>query len=273
MNGLDFKKKLYKYWETSPEYYEIAHLLHADTEAKLKEFFTAVKKGDRVLDVACGGGVNRKNLPEDIFYCGIDLSFAGLSFAKQSNKGASFIKADAENLPIMNSSFDCIISTNAVEHFMEPRLIFDEILRVCKKDGCILLVFPNFGDYIFHYPPSLSHVMNRFTYRMMYIARQLYRQTVRLFVRRRLFFAKIDVVPNVLINSYSPDNDIVYLASGREVKSYFESLGASVAVKSKNKFSFATPFFRNIPKNIFRVYKAANPYYGWHGDSMLLIRK
>ena len=108
---------------------------------------------------------------------------------------------------------------------------------------------------------------------MMYIARQLYRQTVRLFVRRRLFFAKIDVVPNVLINSYSPDNDIVYLASGREVKSYFESLGASVAVKSKNKFSFATPFFRNIPKNIFRVYKAANPYYGWHGDAMLLIRK
>ncbi len=273
MNGPDFKKKLYGYWDGSREYYEMAESLHIGAKAKLEELFMAVKEGDKVLDVACGGGVNRKNLPKNIFYCGIDLSFTGLSFAKQSNPAAGFIKADAENMPIADSSFDCVISTNAVEHFMQPRLIFDEMWRVCKEGGCILLTFPNFGDYVFHYPPSLVHMMNRFDYRMIYIARQLYRQTSRIFTKKSLFFAKIDAVPGVLINSYSPDTDIVYLASGREVKNYFESLGASVTVKSKSKFSFAAPFFRNILKNIFRIYKALNPYYSWHGDTILVIKK
>lgn len=273
MNELNLKKKLYKYWDESPTYYEIAENVHADIEAKRKEVFKAIKEGGRILDVACGSGVNRKELPKEIFYCGIDLSFAGLSAAKRSYASASFVKADAENLPITNSSFDYVISTNAVEHFIEPKLIFDEMWRVCKKGGCILLIFPNYGDYIFRYPPSVSYMMNRPRYRIMYIARQLYRQTVRIFVRRNFSFAKIDAVPDVLINPYSPDTDIIYLASGREVKSYFESLGASVTVKSKNKFSFAIPFFRNILRNIFRIYKAINPYYNWHGDTILVIRK
>lgn len=274
MNESIVKRELYKYWDTNSKYYEIAEDVHADVEAERRKLFTFIKEGERVLDIACGSGVNRKDLPEKIHYCGIDLSFIGLSAAKQSNINARFVKADAENLPVMSSSFDYVISTNAVEHFIEPRVVFDEIWRVCKKGGCILLTFPNFGDYIFKYPPSVSYMMNKLSYRAMYIAKQIYRQTIRIFIKRSFFFAKIDVVPDVLINPYLPDTDITYLASGREVMSYFESLGASdIRVESKNLFSFAKPFMKNILRNIFRVYKAVNPYYSWHGDTVLVIRK
>ena len=273
MNESDIKKSLYHYWDTSSKYYEIAESIHKDIDDRSKELFTLVKEGSKVLDVACGSGVNRKNLPKNIFYCGIDLSFAGLSYAKQLGTDNSFIKADAERLPLTNGSFDYIISTNAVEHFINPKLIFDEMWRVCKEGGCILLIFPNFGDYIFNYPPSIAHAMSKMPYKTMYIFRQFYRQTMRILFKRIFFFAKIDVAPGVLLNSYSPDNDVMYLASGREVTNYFEMRGASVTVMSKNKLSFVAPFLRNFPRNIFRFYKTVNPYYEWHGDSILVIRK
>lgn len=274
MNEFDLKNKLHKYWDTSPEYYEIAENVHVDIEAKRKELFSFIKEGRKILDIACGSGVNRNDLPEKIFYCGIDLSFIGLSIAKLSNADSNFVKADAGNLPITNSSFDYVISTNAVEHFLEPRLIFDEMWRVCKKGGYILLIFPNYGDYIFKYPPSISYMMNRPIYRIMYLFRQFYRQTIRLFIRRSFFFAKIDIVPDVLINPYSPDTDITYLASGREVRNYFYALGSSdIRVESKKRFSLSRPFLKNIFRNIFRVYQALNPYYDWHGDTILVIKK
>lgn len=274
MNKLELKKELYKYWDGSCAYYEIAENVHSDIEAKRKEIFAVVKNGGRILDIACGSGLNRKDLPEKVFYCGIDLSFVGLSAARNSNINGKFIKADAEKLPVSDCSFDYVISTNAVEHFIEPRLVFDEMWRVCKKGGCILLIFPNFGDYIFKYPPSVSYMMRRPGYRMKYITKQLCRQTLRILNKRSFAFAKIDVLPDVFINPYSPDTDIVYLASGREVKNYFEALGADdIKVASKEQFYLTRPFFKNIARNIFRTFKALNPYYNWHGDTILIIKK
>lgn len=274
MKKFDLKKELYKYWDKSGAYYEIAENVHADIEAKRKEIFAAVKNGGRILDIACGSGLNRKDLPEEVFYCGIDLSFAGLSAARNSHITGNFVKADAENLPVSDSSFDYLISTNAVEHFIEPRLVFDEMWRVCKKGGCILLIFPNYGDYIFKYPPSVSYMMRSPGYRMKYIAKQFCRQTLRILNERSFSFAKIDVLPGVFINPYSPDTDIIYLASGREVRNYFWALGATdIRVASKEPFYFARPFSRNIIRNIFRIYKVLNPCYNWHGDTILVIKK
>lgn len=274
MSKTEFKKELYRYWDGNAGYYEIAENVHPEIETKRKELFASLKEGGRVLDIACGSGVNRKELPERIFYCGVDLSFTGLSAARRSYINGNFVKADAENLPVSDSSFDYVISTNAVEHFIEPRLVFDEMWRVCKRGGCILLIFPNYGDYIFKYPPSVSYMMRRPVYRIKYIIKQFYRQTVRMFFRRNFVFPKIDVLPDVLVNPYSPDTDIVYLASGREVKNYFEALGASsIRVENREEFSLAKPFTRNLLRNIFRVYKAANPYYRWHGDTVLVIKK
>lgn len=274
MSGVDYKKELYKYWDSTPAYYEIAEDIHADIELKRKEIFTVIREGSKILDVACGSGVNRRDLPKNIFYYGIDLSMAGLSAAKRTYAESSFIKGDAEKLPVTDNLFDYVISTNAVEHFMEPKSVFDEMWRACKKGGRILLIFPNYGDYIFKHPPSVSYMMNRPGYKITYIAKQFYRQTARILNKNRFAFAKIDVVPDLFIRPYSPDTDIIYLASGREVRNYFEALGASdIKVESKERFYFARPFFRNIFKNIFRAYKAANPYYSWHGDTILVIKK
>lgn len=274
MNKSDLKNKLYKFWDESAAYYEIAENAHIDIEAERKEVFSVVKNGASILDIACGSGLNRKNLPEDVFYCGIDLSFAGLSAARKSRVSGSFIKANVENLPLPDGSFDYVISTNAVEHFIEPRLVFDEMWRVCKKGGCIVLTFPNYGDYIFRYPPSVSYMMRSPVYRIKYMTKQFCRQTLRMLNERSFSFAKIDAVPDVFINPYSPDTDIIYLASGREVRNYFHMLGASeIRVAGRERFSLERPFSRHILKNIFRIYKALNPYYNWHGDTILIIKK
>lgn len=273
MPKYDFKKELYKYWDTSIEYYQVAESVHASVEGERKNLFKIIRSGMKILDVACGSCVNKANFTEKVFYCGIDLSLAGLSAAKRSGLDGRLVKADAEKLPIRSKSFDSVISTNAVEHFLDPKSIFNEMWRVCKKEGFILLIFPNYGDYIFRYPSSLSYLMQNFNYKIRYIIRQFYRQTVRIFNRSSFFFATIDRVPSIFVNPYLPDSDVVYLASGREVKNYFESLGASVTVESKNKLSFARPFYQNLLRNIFRLYKSINPYYSWHGDTILIIRK
>ena len=102
------------------------------------------RAGGRVLDVACGTGVNFPYLPPDVDLVGIDLSPAMVARARERVAGlgldAEVRQGDATDLPFEDDGFDTVISSLSTCTFPDPIAVLREMDRVCAPDGVILLL-------------------------------------------------------------------------------------------------------------------------------------
>lgn len=87
------------------------------------------------LDVGCGScpyaQAVRQAFHSD-FYIGIDV-------APTDN---TILVADARMLPFADAAADLVVSFDAIQHFAESERTLDEIARVLRVDGYVLLTFP-----------------------------------------------------------------------------------------------------------------------------------
>lgn len=102
------------------------------------------KAQGKILDVACGTGKNFSSLSTNAEITAIDLSSKMLGVAAvhagKLNLNANFITMDAENLDFPDESFDTVISALSTCTFPNPIKALQEMKRVCKPDGLILLL-------------------------------------------------------------------------------------------------------------------------------------
>jgi ubiquinone/menaquinone biosynthesis C-methylase UbiE len=97
----------------------------------------------RVLDVACGTGLNVDFLPADTAYVGVDLSPEMVANARRRygrlDRVEGFCEADAQTLPFDDGAFDTVVSALSTCTFPEPVAALDEMARVCRPGGRVLL--------------------------------------------------------------------------------------------------------------------------------------
>lgn len=110
-------------------------------------------KGMKILDVGCGTGTHLELYRK--FECtlhGIDASQSMLQRARRRLNGAADLQlADACETPFRNGSFDLVISMlmlHEMDEAARPRVI-EEMKRVVKKDGRILLIDFHTGPFLF----------------------------------------------------------------------------------------------------------------------------
>jgi ubiquinone/menaquinone biosynthesis C-methylase UbiE len=91
-----------------------------------------------VLDIGCGDGfgiylMNKQSVIKKI--TGIDNQTEAIQKAKINLKGidAMILKADVENIPFPNNSFDCIHCGQTLEHVEDDKKAIQEIHRVVRK--------------------------------------------------------------------------------------------------------------------------------------------
>lgn len=63
----------------------------------------------------------------------------------QSSHDAKYVDIFAnlnQSLPLENSSVDCVFSTSVLEHICEPLVLLQEIRRILKQDGYLVLSVP-----------------------------------------------------------------------------------------------------------------------------------
>jgi len=126
-------------------WYETKLGKHADMEETECAFsLFQVKPGMKVLDVGCGtGNFSIKLAYKGALVTGIDISEKMLRTAdkkaKQEKLNINFVKMDSQNLQFPDNYFDGVISMATVEFIPDPETMINEMFRVCKKDGHILL--------------------------------------------------------------------------------------------------------------------------------------
>jgi SAM-dependent methyltransferase len=102
--------------------------------------------GDRVLDVACGGGIVVCAFAPHVAHAtGIDMTPAMLERARrlaaEKNVGnVSWREGDVAHLPFRDGAFTIVVTRFAVHHFPEPPAVFAEMVRVCAPGGRIVVV-------------------------------------------------------------------------------------------------------------------------------------
>jgi ubiquinone biosynthesis O-methyltransferase len=103
-----------------------------------------VEKGMTILDVGCGtGNFSIKLARMGCKVIGIDISDEMLEIAKkkseEQNLDIEFYNMDVYDLKFKDETFDAAFSMAAFEFIKEPQRGIDEIFRVVKKGGHILV--------------------------------------------------------------------------------------------------------------------------------------
>jgi SAM-dependent methyltransferase len=103
--------------------------------------------GKRLIDLGCGRWGFEQELvkqlsPEESMF----VDIAG---------GEGIVEADACDTPFRNSTFDIVVCRELIEHVPSPQKLLDEIYRLLKDGGYVLISTPN-GFNVF--PDGKEHV-------------------------------------------------------------------------------------------------------------------
>ncbi len=99
-----------------------------------------------VLDVACGPGIVTCEYSKLVNHVtGIDLTPAMIEQARllQKEKRLNNIDwkvGDVSNLPFNDESFSMVVTRSSFHHMIDPKRVLEEMKRVCKTGGKILIV-------------------------------------------------------------------------------------------------------------------------------------
>lgn len=117
-----------------------------------------VEKGSRfvpgtnnLLDVGCGNGVITQFVNNKVKYIyGIDNSKQRLRDAKRLGVITKLVDLDKQKIPFKSKFFDCITCLDVIEHVYDPQRLVNELHRVLKRNGRLILSTPNirFSDHL-----------------------------------------------------------------------------------------------------------------------------
>ena len=105
----------------------------------------AVGRGDRILEVGVGTGINAALYPSDCAVTGIDFSSSMLEKARErvARKGLRNIRLlemDAANLTFADNSFDIVYAPYVISVVPDPVAVAREMRRVCRPGGRVIVL-------------------------------------------------------------------------------------------------------------------------------------
>jgi phosphatidylethanolamine/phosphatidyl-N-methylethanolamine N-methyltransferase len=104
-----------------------------------------ISAGAKVLEVGVGTGLSLDSYPDHAQVTGVDLSESMLAEAQQliRSRGwnhVNLIPMNAERLEFDDASFDFVTSFHTISVVSRPEAMMQEIVRVCKPGGRIMLI-------------------------------------------------------------------------------------------------------------------------------------
>lgn len=111
------------------------------------QFAQRIVAGRLVLDIASGSGFGAQMLAEAgagaVVGCDMDSTSLGQARAAFPGERISFVAGDGTRLPIRDGSFDVVVSFETLEHIPAGRTFLQELARVLRPGGTLILSTPN----------------------------------------------------------------------------------------------------------------------------------
>jgi len=114
-------------------------------------FAAPIVAGRDVLDIACGTGYGSALLAQHAArVTGADLAQPAIDHARARYAAVpnlEFRQADCAALPFPDGSFDAVVSFETLEHIAAQEAFLDEVRRVLRPAGLLILSCPNRVEY------------------------------------------------------------------------------------------------------------------------------
>jgi ubiquinone/menaquinone biosynthesis C-methylase UbiE len=107
-------------------------------------------KNKKVLDIACGEGYGSALLAgAALEVTGMDIDTPTIDKAKEKYRltNVSFRTGQVENIPFEAGLFDTVVSFETIEHITDHQQMMQEIRRVLKPGGLLIISTPDKANY------------------------------------------------------------------------------------------------------------------------------
>lgn len=128
----DYHRELSKDWSYYPTYLRKTQVI--------ENILASVPRDKRVLDVGCGEGVFVEALRKKGFDAfGVDKNYSS----------KTVLQGDILSLPLRDGVFDLVLFLDVIEHldFRDQERGLDEVRRVAKPDGTVIISIPNLAHF------------------------------------------------------------------------------------------------------------------------------
>jgi ubiquinone/menaquinone biosynthesis C-methylase UbiE len=124
-----------------------------------KKLTLALVEGERCLEIGAAEGWMSRDIAGRVqeLVCA-DIALSYLARAQKSGLKATFVRLDAHTLPFPDDYFDCVVLTEVIEHLVSPYTALEDIHRVLKPSGVLIISTPNLMTI-----PNILQNMARFS--------------------------------------------------------------------------------------------------------------
>ena len=220
--------------------------------AKYADTLRPPSPGARALDVGCGVGQVVARLREQGFEAhGVDVSEPNIQRARQFSDRCQLY--DGRRLPFDDQFFGSVGALNVLEHVDEPEAFIQELVRVTRMDGRIVLSSPNFFRVLGwrDYHPRMRGLTRK------------WHNGCRLLEKRRLMKSaplevRFDRMTPIIKQPFTPDDDAIVATNALEMKFFLERAGCRVESVSCTDRYVAKPidFLLNLTPTRYLMFNA-----------------
>ena len=103
---------------------------------------------DRILELGCGRGGYLRNISNRLnadIVVGVDFSKASLIGSEELSP--LIYNIEEGDLPFNDETFDLVLLLDVIEHLFDPDHVVQEIQRVLKKGGYVIITTPNLASW------------------------------------------------------------------------------------------------------------------------------
>ncbi len=122
------------------------------------------KQVENLLDAGCDDGNNAKLLSKKANHTwGIDINKKAIETAQKKFPSISFSFCPVETTPFENEFFDAIVMNDVLEHVANEITALNEMFRILKKGGQLIVSTPHKGMFAFLDPANIKFLIKNKT--------------------------------------------------------------------------------------------------------------
>jgi len=140
-----------EYWEINEDYGDneskLKHLAHQFINKISTKMDIPSEPDAKLLDIGCGDGKQLFKHKENgwITY-GVEINDLAANFVRE-HYGLNVFTGTVEEAKFENDFFDVIILNNVLEHLFDPKTTLNEINRILKNNGTLVIGIPNANSF------------------------------------------------------------------------------------------------------------------------------
>lgn len=116
---------------------------------KIEFILSHVGSGQKILDIGCNDGfIGSLLLKKGNDVYGLDIAEHKVVTARKRGIKATACDIESKRLPYPNNYFDMVLLTDVIEHLFDTDRLLEDIYRVLRKNGTLLITTPNVASLL-----------------------------------------------------------------------------------------------------------------------------